>query len=139
MYYPLYMKPSKAIFNFNYINPILTESEISDLKALYKLYYTKYWLFKMSYKHFKKVELACNISSLALTGSIVGSITLNPIALGIIAEKYLLNILFKSQTDICHLYLPHISLITFSFGKLISLQSCPCFYKKKSMRSLTIQ
>ena len=35
------MKAPKAIFNFNHINPNLTEAEISKLKALHKHYHKK--------------------------------------------------------------------------------------------------
>ena len=42
------MKASKTIFNFNHINPNFTEAEISELKALYKYYHKKYWLFKIT-------------------------------------------------------------------------------------------
>ena len=57
------------------------------LKALYRYYHKKYWLFKMAYKHFKKVDLACKIASVGLiaAGTIVGGITLNPIVLGTIS------------------------------------------------------
>jgi len=77
------MTTPKAIFNFNHINPNLTESDLSELKALYKYYHKKYQLFKMTYKYFKKVELACNIVSVSLvvTGTIAGGVTLNPIVL----------------------------------------------------------
>jgi len=41
----------------------------------------------MIYKHFKKIELACNIGSVVLvvTGTVAGSVTLNPIVLGTIS------------------------------------------------------
>jgi len=81
------MKASKAIFNFNHIDNNLTETEISKLKALYKYYDKRYWLFKMTYKYFRKMELACKIGSVGLiaTGTIVGAATLNPIVLGTIS------------------------------------------------------
>jgi len=49
------MKASKTIFNFNHIDNNLTEAEISECKALYKYYHRKYWLFKITYKYFKKI------------------------------------------------------------------------------------
>jgi len=58
------MKASKTIFNFNHINPNLTEAEISELKALYKHFHKKYWLFKMAYKYFRKMDLACKMDLL---------------------------------------------------------------------------
>jgi len=81
------MKESKTIFNFNHISPHLTEVEISELKALYRYYHKKYWLFKMTYKYLKKMELACEIGSVGLiaTRTIVGAVTLNRIVLGTIS------------------------------------------------------
>ena len=54
------------IFNWNHVSEKLTENQISELKALYKFYHKKYWLAKMTYKYFKKTELACNIGSALL-------------------------------------------------------------------------
>ena len=46
----------------------------------------------MTFKYFKKAELACNIGSVALVvaGTAVGGVTLNPIALGTISGVGLL-------------------------------------------------
>ena len=38
----------KDIFNWNHISDKLTEEEVAELKALYKFYHKKYWLFKMT-------------------------------------------------------------------------------------------
>ena len=80
------------IFNWNHVSEKLTENQISELKALYKFYHKKYWLAKMTYKYFKKTELACNIGSALLVaiGTIVGGVTLNPIPLGVISGTGLL-------------------------------------------------
>ena len=85
-------KRRKSIFNWNHVSEKLMEDEISELKALYKFYHKKYWLFKMTFKYFKKAELVCNIGSvlLVVTGSVVGAVTLNPIPLGIISGSGLL-------------------------------------------------
>ena len=81
-----------SIFNWNHVSENLTEDQISELKALYKFYHKKYWLAKMTYKYFKKTELACNIGSalLVATGTIVGGVTLNPIPIGVISGTGLL-------------------------------------------------
>ena len=67
----------------------LTDDQIYELKALYKFYHKKYWLFKMTYKYFKKAELACNIGSVffVVTGTVVGGVTLNPIVLGTVSGE----------------------------------------------------
>ena len=77
----------KSIFDWNHISDELTEDQISELKALYKFYHKKYWLFKMTFKYFKKAELVCNIGSVVLvvSGTVAGSVTLNPIVLGTIS------------------------------------------------------
>ena len=88
----------KNIFNWNHVSEKLTEDQISQLKALYKFYHKKYWLAKMTFKYFKKAELACNIGSvlLVVTGTVVGGVTLNPIPLGII---YGSGLLFKTYSE----------------------------------------
>ena len=70
----------------------LMKDQISELKALYKFYHKKYWLFKMTYKHFKRTDLVCNIGSVSLVviGTVVGSITLNPAVIGAISGSGLL-------------------------------------------------
>ena len=86
------MDRRESIFNWNHVSENLTEDQIYKLKALYKFYHKKYWLFKMTYKYFKKVDLACNIGSvlLVVTGAVVGGVTLNPIPLGTISGSGLL-------------------------------------------------
>ena len=83
---------TKNIFNWNHISSDLTEDQIYKLKALYKFYHKKYWLFKMTYKYFKKVDLACTIGSvfLVVTGTVAGGVTLNPAVLGSISGSGLL-------------------------------------------------
>ena len=82
----------RSIFNWNHISENLTEDQISELKALYKFYHKKYWLFKMTFKYFKKAELSCNIGAafLVVTGTITGAVTLNPVILGTISGSGLL-------------------------------------------------
>ena len=89
----------KNIFNWNHVSEKLTEDQISELKALYKYYHKKYWLSKMTYKYYKKAELACNIGSafLVVTGTVVGGVTLNPIPLGVISGT---GILLKTFSEV---------------------------------------
>ena len=92
-------KRRKSIFNWNHISENLTENQISELKALYRFYHKKYWLFKMTFKYFKKAELACNIGSVVLivTGTVAGGVTLNPIPLGIISGS---GVLLKTYSEV---------------------------------------
>ena len=87
------------IFNWNHISENLTDDQISELKALYKFYHKKYWLFKMTFKYFKKAELVCNIGSvlLVVTGTVVGGVTLNPIVLGTVSGA---GLLLKTYSEI---------------------------------------
>ena len=89
----------KHIFNWNHVSEKLTEDQISELKALYKFYHKKYWLYKASFKSFKKKDMACNIGSalLVVTGTVVGGVTLNPIPLGTISGA---GILLKTFSEI---------------------------------------
>ena len=93
------MDRRESIFNWNHVSEKLTENQISELKALYKFYHKKYWLAKMTFKYFKKAELACNIGSalLVVIGTVVGGVTLNPIVLGTISGS---GLLLKTYSEI---------------------------------------
>ena len=41
------------IFEFNHIDNLLSEEEITTLKEFYKYYSKKFWCFKKTFKHFK--------------------------------------------------------------------------------------
>ena len=47
----------------------------------------------MTYKHFKKVNLTCSISSAALVvaGATIGALTLNPIVIGCVTGSVVLK------------------------------------------------
>lgn len=72
----------------------LTEDHVNELKALYRFYHKKYWLHKMTYKYFKKVNLTCSISSAALVvaGATIGALTLNPIVTGCVTGSAVLKL-----------------------------------------------
>lgn len=76
----------KDIFEFDHIDKNLSDSEISTIKDFYKHYHKKYWCFKKSYKHFKRLDETMLISRVCLViiGTITGGITLNPIILGVV-------------------------------------------------------
>ena len=88
-----------SIFNWNHVSEKLTEDQISELKALYKFYHKKFWLAKMTFKYYKKAELACNIGSvlLVVTGTVVGGVMLNPVVLGTISGS---GLLLKTYSEI---------------------------------------
>lgn len=89
----------KSIYNFNHIDENLSEYEVSELKALYRRYHKKYWLFKQTFTCHKKIGLACNIATAALIaiGTIVEGATLNPIVLGTISGP---GLVLKTFTEI---------------------------------------
>ena len=74
------------IFEFNHIDSLLSEEEITTLKELYKYYHKKFWRFKKTFKHFKITDESITISgiSLVIIETISGGLTLNPIVLGVI-------------------------------------------------------
>ena len=76
----------KDIFEFNHIDPSLTESDVETLKNFYSHYHKKYWCFKKSYKSYKFLDNFFTISGICLVaiGTISGGITLNPVVLGVV-------------------------------------------------------
>ena len=76
----------KDIFEFNHIDPSLSESDVTTLKDFYRHYHKKYWCFKKAYKRYKRLDETITISGagLVIIDSITGGVTLNPIVLDII-------------------------------------------------------
>ena len=76
----------KDIFEFNRIDPSLSESDVKTLKDFYSHYHKKYWCFKRSYKSYKFLDNFFTISGICLVaiGTISGGITLNPVVLGVV-------------------------------------------------------
>ena len=76
----------KDIFEFNHIDPSLTESDVETLKNFYSHYHKKYWCFKKSYKSYKFLDNFFTISGICLVaiGTISGGLTLNPVVLGVV-------------------------------------------------------
>ena len=72
------------IFEFNHIDPSLSETDVEILKNFYSYYHKKYWCFKKAYKSYKFLDNIFTITSLSLVaiGTISGGITLNPVILG---------------------------------------------------------
>ena len=78
---------NEKIFNFNHISKDLSDEKIKDIKDLYQYYHKKFWCYKKSFQHYQKMHLSTNLVStcLVITGRIAGSITLNPVILGVIS------------------------------------------------------
>ena len=76
----------KDIFEFNHIDPSLSESDVKTLKDFYSYYHKKFWCFKKSYKIYKFLDNFFTISGICLVtiGTISGGITLNPVILGVV-------------------------------------------------------
>ena len=76
----------KDIFEFNHIDPSLSESDVKTLKDFYIYYHKKYWCLKRSYKSYKFLDNFFTISGICLVaiGTISGGITLNPVVLGVV-------------------------------------------------------
>lgn len=95
--------------NFNHISKNLHEDEKEALIKLYKHYHRKAFCYKKAFKHYTKINIALNITSIILTtvGTIVGAVTLNPIILGSISGSgVLLQSLLKfkkydKKTEMC--------------------------------------
>ena len=80
------------IFHFNHIDKNIGNDKLLQIKALYKFYHKRFWCYKKAFKYFKRINLIANITSTGLTavGTIVDSVTLNPIILGTILSARLL-------------------------------------------------
>ena len=76
----------KDIFEFNHIDPSLSESNVKIIKDFYSYYHKKYWCFKRCYKSYKFLDNFFTISGICLVaiGTISGGITLNPVVLGVV-------------------------------------------------------
>ena len=79
-------KKKYDIFEFNHIDSLLSEEEITTLKEFYKYYHKQFWCFKKTFKYFKILDESITISGILLViiGTISGGLTLNPIVLGMI-------------------------------------------------------
>ena len=75
-----------SIFEFNHIDKLLKEEEITTLKEFYKYYHKKFWCYKKTFKHFKITDESMSIAGILLViiGTTTGGLTLNPIILGVI-------------------------------------------------------
>ena len=92
------MSQKENIFCFNHIDKSKTKEEIQEIKELYKYYHYKYWCHRQAFKHFKKLNLAINISSTGLTviGAVAGGLTANPAILGSISGA---GLVLKTLSD----------------------------------------
>ena len=72
----------KDIFDFNHLDSNMNKEKLSEIKALFKFYHKQLRCHRKVYKLFKRINLLIDMSSTSLVviGTIVGGITLNPIA-----------------------------------------------------------
>ena len=79
------------ILNFNHVSENLTDEEINELKAYYKTYHKKCWIYKKAYKNYRKWKLIANsLSIIFASGGLAGAIATNGIALIAITSVALL-------------------------------------------------
>ena len=92
------MSQKENIFHFNHIDKSKTKEEIQEIKELYKYYHYKYWCHRQAFKHFKKLNLAINISStgLIVIGPVAGGLTSNPAIVGSISGT---GLVLKTLSD----------------------------------------
>ena len=76
----------KDIFEFNHIDPSLTEEDVETIKNFYRYYHKKYWCFKKAYNSYSFLDNIFILVGIGLVsiGTISGVITLNPVILGVI-------------------------------------------------------
>ena len=79
------------IFNFNHVSEKLTNEEINELKAYYKTYYKKCWIYKKAYKKYRKWKIIANTASILFaSGGLPSAIATSRIALVAISSAALL-------------------------------------------------
>ena len=93
-------KNKRSIYGETHINRSLNNDQIDELKSFYRYYHNKYWIFKKTYLLYKKYNLISNIvaSSLVVSSTTAGSITLNPI-IGLISGSGILIKFFMEIKD----------------------------------------
>ena len=79
---------NKDVFDFNHIDPNISEEKLLELKQMYRFYHKKFWCFKKAFRYFKRLNLGVNLSSATLVaaGATAGGATLNPLVIRIISE-----------------------------------------------------
>ena len=99
------MSQKENIFCFNHIDKSKTKEEIQEIKELYKYYHYKYWCHRQAFRHFKKLNLAINISStgLIVIGAVAGALTANPAILASISGA---GLVLKTLSDTKNLLIP---------------------------------
>ena len=99
--------------NFNHISKKLTETQVSELKGLYKNYHREYFIYKKMFKSNKRNNTILMLSSafLTATGLVVGSVTLNPLftacisGSGVILQTVITHKNLNKRTEACrHAY-----------------------------------
>ena len=98
------------IFEWNHISCDLDEEEAELLKNLYRYYHKRYKCYQWKFSKLERTHLYLKMTSIGLTvaGTIVGSITLNPIITasiarpGIIIQGYLIKSDIANKADKCH-------------------------------------
>ena len=98
------------IFEWNHISCDLDQKEIEILKNLYRYYHKRYKCYEWQFLKLERIHLYLKMTSIGLTvsGTIVGSVTLNPIVLasiegpGILIQGYLMKSDIANKIDKCH-------------------------------------
>ena len=87
------------IFVFNHTDKSIGLEKLSEIKALYKFYHKRFWCYKKAFKHFKRLNLAINLTStgLVVIGTVTGCITLNAAVLASISGA---GLLLKTYSEI---------------------------------------
>ena len=85
--------------NFNHISSELSENKVTELN---KNYHRLQMCYKWKYKDLKRILLGLQMTSIGLTatGTIVGSITLNPIVIGRLTGSGILIQGYITKSDI---------------------------------------
>ena len=89
-------------FGFNHISPDLTIDERDKLIKIYKNYHQLAYCYQLKFQKLSKLKLALHLSSISLTvvGTIVGTVTLNPIAAGCVVGAGVIIQAYLAKTNL---------------------------------------
>ena len=92
----------QKIIGFNHLSPSLKDVEVIKLKTLYKSYHRLQMCYKWKYKKLRRLKLSLELSSIGLTtsGAVAGSVTLNPIILGLLTGPGIMIQAYLTKSDL---------------------------------------
>ena len=101
----------------------MTEEQVFELKTLYALNHRRSWLFQKLNKRFRREILAVKVLSslLIVSGTVAGSLTLNPAVISVISGA---GVLLKTILEVKN-YPKKVEMSHFTEKKKLTGRQCP--------------